>query len=97
MSVSPYKYKEPLHNKVLTLAGKWLPRERLYTIFSVKADDNQWKPYHCPDCRNMIFKYKGNLMMEIPGEVIVKAPMKVRCKNSSCGRTILWAGSAEQV
>jgi len=89
--------RSPIHNKSLGTQGQWKPRKRTYTIWVVEAEDNKWKPYFCPDCRNMICQYKGELVAEVPGEVGNSYPIKVQCKNANCGRKIVFMGSTKQV
>lgn len=88
---------EPIHNKFLTNSGKWIATKRTFTVFVVTPSDDQWKIYHCPDCRNPIAQYKGDLVAEIPGAVSSEYPVKIQCKNAKCGRKILFKDAAEQV
>lgn len=90
--------KNPLHNKVLNPAtGNYIPKKRVYTIWLVQRWSNDWTLYHCPDCRNPIFEYKGDLIAEIPGEIQQGFPIRVQCKNPNCGRKVVIMEALEQV
>ena len=72
-------------------------KKRLYTVHIVPNHNKDWQPYFCPDCRNLVFKYKGDAVMEVPGGAPVKFPVEVACVNQMCGRRILVADAAEQM
>ena len=86
----------PIHNKKITYKGKVVARKRVYTVFTVGSEDTRWKMYHCPDCRNPIAQYKGDAIMEVPGEAPEAYPFMVQCKNPKCGRKVLFKSSTEQ-
>lgn len=87
----------PLHNKEITHTGRVVAKKRIYTIFVVASDDDTWKIYHCPDCRNAIFQYKGDLVREMPGLVESKCPVLTQCKNPNCGRKVQVNGEVGQI
>jgi hypothetical protein len=86
----------PIHNKVLTTSGKLLARKRVYTIIVVRSEDDGWKMYNCPDCKNYLAQYKGELVRETPGVTPTAMPIQIQCKNPNCGRKILFDYSVEQ-
>lgn len=90
--------KSPIHNATYNTKSK-RPRaaKRVYTVWIVPKEDDKWLIYHCPDCRNPIAQYNGELVAEIPGEAPKPYPVKIQCKNPSCGRKIIFKEAAEQV
>jgi len=86
----------PLHNSTMK-GGELRAKKRLYTVYVVPNNNKEWQPWYCPDCRNMVFRYKGDAIIEVPGEAPVKFPVEVACKNGMCGRRILVADAAEQM
>jgi hypothetical protein len=90
--------KEPIHNVKLNLETlKMRPAKRIYTVWIVPCEDDSWKIYHCPDCRTPIAQYKGDLVAEIPGESPEPYPVMIQCKNSACGRKIVFEDSVHQL
>lgn len=88
----------PIHNTTLNPKTlKMIAKKRTYTVFVVPRDDGDWSIYHCPDCRNPVSQYRGDLVCEIPGEAPGPYPVKVQCKNPKCGRKILFKDALEQV
>lgn len=88
----------PIHNPQFNIdSERLIPRKRVYTVFVVPRYDNKWLIYHCPDCRNPIAQYKGEMVAEIPGEAPRGYPVLVQCKNPKCGRKIMFADAIEQV
>lgn len=88
----------PIHNKEFDLTtGKVRPAKRIYTVWLVKDNDDRWNIYHCPDCRNPIAQYKGAAVCEIPGETPGAVPVMIQCKNTNCGRKILFKEVIEQM
>lgn len=89
---------QPVHNYTLNLATlKVVPRKRVYTVWVVASDDGNWKMYHCPDCRNFMFQYKGDLVAEIPGEAPQPYPVMIQCRNPNCGRKVVVEEAVSQV
>lgn len=89
--------REPIHNKKFDLRnGRMRPAKRIYTVWLVKVEDDEWRIYHCPDCKNPLAQYKGSLIAEVPGETQDSYPMMVQCKNPNCGRKILFKDAVEQ-
>jgi hypothetical protein len=90
--------KNPIHNKVINpKTGKYTPKKRVYTIWVVESWSEKWMIYHCPDCRNPIAQYKGDLVAEVPGEAPTPYPVQIQCKNPNCGRKIVFKEAIEQV
>lgn len=88
----------PVHNKTyIPTSGRFRASKRVITVYTVFKNNGDWSIYHCPDCRNPIAQYKGDLVAEIPGEVKSDYPVMVQCKNPNCGRKILFKSSSEQV
>lgn len=88
----------PIHNaKVSRDSGRLIPRKRVYTVWVVPRSDGAWKMYNCPDCRNPIAQYKGDLVVEIPGESPEPYPIMVQCKNPKCGRKVVFEKAVPQV
>lgn len=88
----------PIHNKVFNpITGTFRASKRVVTVFTVFRDDGNWSIYHCPDCRNPIAQYKGDIVAEIPGGVENKYPVLIQCKNSNCGRKIMFKSASEQI
>jgi len=88
----------PIHNfKVNLTTLNLVPKKRVYTVWLVASDDDRWKMYHCPDCRNFLFQYKGDLVAEAPGEAPLHYPVMIQCKNPACGRKVVCAGAVDQV
>ncbi len=93
-----YRKKEPIHNKKLNLETlKMRPAKRIYTIWIVPTEDDNWRIYHCPDCRTPIAQYKGDLVAEIPGESPEPYPIQIQCKNPQCGRKIVFQDAVHQL
>ena len=93
-----FKYNQPIHNtKTNPETLKQRPAKRIYTVWIVPTKDDQWRMYHCPDCREPVVRYKGDLVAEIPGESPHPYPMEIRCKNPGCGRTLVFEDAIEQV
>lgn len=90
--------RKPIHNVVLNPnTGKIIAKKRVITLFTIPKNDDTWSIYHCPDCKNPIAQYKGDLVAEIPGEAPTHYPIMVQCKNPKCGRKILFSDAAEQM
>jgi hypothetical protein len=88
----------PIHNFQVSLATlELIPRKRIYTVWVVASDDGSWKIYHCPDCRNAMFQYKGDLVAEIPGEAPQHYPVMIQCRNPNCGRKVIVADAIKQL
>ena len=88
----------PVHNVTFNLeTGKLRPAKRTYTVWVVAPEDDRWKIYHCPDCKNPVAQYKGDLVAEMPGEAPEPYPIKIQCKNPNCGRKILFKEAILQV
>jgi len=90
--------KDPIHNKQINpKTGKYIPKKRVYTVWVVRSDDDEWRIYHCPDCKNPIAQYKGDMVAEVPGCPPFHYPIMIQCKNPKCGRKIIFADAVEQV
>jgi hypothetical protein len=90
--------REPLHNKTYNPSrGTFRASKRVITVFTVFKEDGGWSIYHCPDCRNPVAQYKGDLVAEVPGETKSKYPVMIQCKNPNCGRKVMFKSSTEQV
>ena len=90
--------KDPIHNVTFnTITLKPRAAKRVYTVWLVAQQDDRWNIYHCPDCRNPIAQYKGDLVAEIPGEIENPYPVKIQCKNPKCGRKIVFKEAITQV
>lgn len=88
----------PIHNKVINKeTGLPRPKKRVYTVWLVSRWTDEWTIYYCPDCRNPIIEYKGDLIAEIPGEVKEGYPIRVQCKNPNCGRKVVFKEVIEQL
>jgi len=88
----------PIHNKEFNLVtGKIIPAKRIYTVWIVKTADDKWRIYHCPDCRNPVAQYQGDIIAEIPGKVPNSYPIMIQCRNPNCGRKIIFKQAIEQV
>lgn len=89
---------EPIHNKEISpKTGRYIAAKRVYTVWLVAPNDDRWKMYHCPDCRNYVARYKGDLVAEVPGTHPDAYPVEIQCRNRDCGRKIVFAGTVEQV
>ena len=89
---------EPIHNRTFNPnTGFFKASKRVITVFTVFRNDGGWSIYHCPDCRNPIAQYKGDIVAEIPGTVECEYPVLIQCKNPNCGRKILFKSASEQV
>jgi len=89
--------REPIHNKEISpKTGRYVAKKRVYTVWLVSSSDDRWKIYHCPDCRNPVAQYKGDLVAEVPGETAKPYPVMIQCKNPNCGRKILFNGVVSQ-
>jgi hypothetical protein len=72
---------------------RWRPRKRIYTVWLIYVATTDWLMYFCPDCRNPIAQYQGQLVMEHPGYKpfnLDHAPVMIQCKNPQCGRKIVF-------
>jgi hypothetical protein len=91
-------YKKPIHNTKINLETlKMRPAKRVYTVWIVPTEDDEWRIYHCPDCRTPIAQYKGDLIAEIPGESPEPYPIKIQCRNPNCGRKIVFEDAIRQL
>ena len=86
---------EPFYKKLNT-RGNFVARKRTITVWTVSENEGGWKIYHCPDCRNPVAQYKGDLVAEVPGGVPDEYPVLIQCKNSNCGRKIMFKSSTKQ-
>ena len=73
----------------LTASGHLRRRKRVVSVWLINDGDTQWRMYHCPDCRNAIFQYKGDIVAEVPGGAELEYPILIQCKNPNCGRRVL--------
>jgi len=90
--------KDPIHNKVINpKTGRYRPAKRVYTVWLVPNESDKWNIYHCPDCRNPVAQYRGELVAEVPGCAPSTYPVQIQCKNPNCGRKIVFADTTEQV
>ena len=97
VGLTPFERKPPIHNVTINLKTlKTVAAKRTYTVWLVPTEDDDWRIYHCPDCRNPIAQYKGDLVAEIPGESPSPFPVKVQCKNPLCGRKIVFEDAIRQ-
>ena len=67
---------------------KYTIKKTIISVWLVDHGEGDWKMYFCPDCRNAIAQYKGNIVMEVPGSTPEKTPVMIQCKNPRCGRKI---------
>ena len=94
MSIPRY----PIHNKHLnTKTGKFVAKKRVMSVRVVSRDNDRWSIYHCPDCRNPIAQYKGDIVSEVPGEAPHPYPVMIQCRNIKCGRKIMFVGASKQL
>lgn len=92
------KYNQPIHNTVINpKTQKERPAKRIYTVWIVPTNDDIWRMYYCPDCREPIIRYKGDIVAEIPGESPQPYPLEVMCKNKGCGRTLVFEDAIKQI
>ncbi len=88
----------PIHNRQFNPAtGRLKFKKRVYTVWVVPNKNKEWQPFYCHDCRNMIFKYQGDSVMEAPGGYPQDFPVEIACKNASCGRIIRIEKAVEQL
>jgi len=73
--------------------------KRVFTVWLLYVNQPEWNMYWCPDCRNSICQYKGELIMEHPGadEAMTdiqphSPPLMIQCGNPYCGRKIMFQG-----
>jgi len=89
---------DPIHNKEINpKTGKYIAKKRVHTEWLVRAEDDKWHMYFCPDCRNPIAQYKGDLIASVPGEAPEPYPVQIQCKNPKCGRKIVFKEAVSQV
>ena len=97
-TIIKYRYNQPIHNtKVNPETLKKRPAKRIYTVCIVPTEEDTWKMYYCPDCREPIVRYKGDIVCEIPGESPKPYPLEVKCKNPACGRTLVFEDAIRQL
>lgn len=88
----------PIHNvKFVPDKGRFVAKKRVISVWTVFKDNGDWSIYHCPDCRNPISQYKGDVIAEIPGGVSHSYPVMIQCKNPKCGRKIMFVDATKQV
>jgi len=60
------------------------------TVYLVKHSNSQEHPFWCPDCRNMILQYRGEVIKLAPGSLVdgedSTLPLTVMCSNTNCKR-----------
>jgi len=88
---------ESLVHNIEVIKGKVRAKKRVFAVWTIFRQGDKWALYNCPDCRNPIAKYKGDLVMEVPGEFLSDYPVMIQCKNPKCGRTITFVGAVEQL
>lgn len=78
---------------------RYKARKREYTVWLLYVSQGNWNMYWCPDCRQPIAQYKGDLVMEHPGidedlsSIKAKSPpLLIQCKNPDCGRKVMFVG-----
>jgi hypothetical protein len=83
------KYKQPL-----TL------REKTYittvTLIKPKEGDKERHVFFCPDCRNAIIEYIGEVVSIVPGRIPQDLPITVPCRNYKCRRKYTFNYFAEK-
>jgi hypothetical protein len=86
--------RTPINEKRYDLDSmRWKPRKRIFSVWLIHIDYDDWQMYWCPDCRSPIAQYKGSLVMEHPGfesADLKKAAIMIQCKNPQCGRKIVF-------
>jgi len=63
--------------------------KRPITLWLEEYEDQKFHPYFCPDCGKIMFKYKGQVVSEVPGNPPVKQLdtwIEMKCDNRECGR-----------
>lgn len=87
----------------MSQTNRYRPIKREFTVWLIWVTDPEWKMYWCPDCRQPIIQYKGDLIMEHPGidgSMLdiqpTTPPLMVQCKNAGCGRKIMFQGVAKR-
>ena len=72
--------------KEITSDGTIRIKKRTTTIFLAPYPEFHF--YFCPDCRMPMFKYRGEVIEEVPGGSPLENIIEVQCKNPACGRTV---------
>lgn len=102
--LSPYGSQSSYRKRKITITNareltynpdldKMVTRKREYTVWLLSFPDEKWHMYWCPDCRQPIAQYKGELIMEYPGIDTMSptsTPVLIQCRNSGCGRKVMF-------
>jgi len=53
-------------------------------------------PFFCPDCRNMLMSYTGEIVSIVPGGIQIHTPTSIiQCQNRNCGKKFQFVYVAE--
>lgn len=66
------------------------------TVTLIKKDNDTEHLWYCPDCRNPVIKYKGEVVSIIPGYAPSELPLIRQCRNDDCGRNYVFCYFAEE-
>lgn len=61
------------------------------TSVTLIKDDERKHVFFCPDCRNAVIEYCGEVVSIIPGGSPQELPITVFCKNHRCKRKYIFS------
>lgn len=70
---------------------------RTITVWLKYQIDKKIHPYFCPNCRNVVMTYAGDVVMEMPGEHPNNMPIVVQCKNPNCRTRYHFIGFVKEI
>jgi RNase P subunit RPR2 len=70
---------------------------RTITVWLQYKIDKKIHPYFCPNCRNVVMTYGGDVVMEMPGEHPNNMPFVVQCKNPNCKTRYHFIGFVKEI
>lgn len=56
------------------------------TVYLSRPENHELHIFHCPDCKNPVIQYAGEIVKIIPGMNETKLPIVVECSNGRCKR-----------
>ena len=65
------------------------------TLIKPETGDDSKHVFFCPDCRNAIIEYIGEVISIVPGSIPKDLPIAVACKNYKCKRKYMFNYFAE--
>lgn len=73
-----------------------LEKDFITSVYIEKNGDRRFHPFYCSDCRNIVCKHNGEVVMIAPGMSVQNLPtVVVECSNANCRRRYQFVASVE--